>query len=129
MKTAMSSGITELRRNRMMEHLLDALDRGEDIGHYGRLVFAMIARHFLDEEELCALLSSQPDFDDDRARALFRQVESRDYNPPKAEKILEWQSQQEFPICPDEGDGCNIYRDLQLPEHIYANIEHYYEQK
>ena len=27
----------------MMPHFLDSLDRGEEIGHYGRLVFAMIA--------------------------------------------------------------------------------------
>lgn len=41
----------ELRKNGMMAHLLDALDTGQDIGHYGRLVFAMVARHFLDEQE------------------------------------------------------------------------------
>ena len=32
----------ELRKSEMMAHLLDALDRGKDIGHYGRLVFAMV---------------------------------------------------------------------------------------
>jgi hypothetical protein len=35
--------LDDLRRNAMMSHLLDALDRGDDIGHYGRLVFAMVA--------------------------------------------------------------------------------------
>ena len=29
-----------------MAHLLDSLNDGKDIGHYGRLVFAMVARHF-----------------------------------------------------------------------------------
>ena len=38
--------VEDLRQSAMMSHLLDALDRGEDIGHYGRLVFAMVARLF-----------------------------------------------------------------------------------
>ncbi len=44
--------LDELRQSQMMNHLLDALDKGEDIGHYGRLTFAMVAHHFLDGEEL-----------------------------------------------------------------------------
>jgi hypothetical protein len=36
--------VEDLRRSPMMEHMLDALDEGEDIGHYGRLTFAMVAR-------------------------------------------------------------------------------------
>ena len=31
--------VEDLRQNKMMAHLLDALGDGEDIGHYGRLVF------------------------------------------------------------------------------------------
>ena len=33
--------VDQLRSNDMMAHLLDALEHGKDIGHYGRLVFAM----------------------------------------------------------------------------------------
>ena len=33
------SKLNELRKNDMMNHLLDALEQGKDIGHYGRLVF------------------------------------------------------------------------------------------
>ena len=47
--------LQDLRRNGMMTHLLDALERGEDIGHYGRLVFAMVARHFSDADTLVDL--------------------------------------------------------------------------
>jgi hypothetical protein len=36
--------IQELRQNPMMSHLLDALQQGDDIGHYGRLVFATVER-------------------------------------------------------------------------------------
>ena len=43
--------VSELRKNDMMAHLLDSLEAGKDIGHYGRLVFAMVARHFLSEAE------------------------------------------------------------------------------
>ena len=112
----------------MMSHLLDALDRGEDIGHYGRLVFAMVARHFLSEDELCAWLQKNPAVSDRDARILCRQVEGRDYNPPRRERILEWQREQAFPICPDP-DACNVYRDLQFPEQVYEHIQEFYEKK
>jgi hypothetical protein len=61
----------------MMAHLLAALGAGTDIGHYGRLVFTMIARHFMAEEELIQLLAGQPGYDDTQARALFLQVKER----------------------------------------------------
>ena len=44
--------VEELKQSPMMSHLLDALDQGQDIGHYGRLVFVMIGQHFLSEDEL-----------------------------------------------------------------------------
>src|SRR4051794_1873735 len=91
---------TNLRDSPMMTYLLDALEAGTDVGHYGRLTFAMIARHFLDEDELVRLLAAQPDQTEQDARSLLLQVEGRDYNPPKRERILAWQAEQEFPICP-----------------------------
>ena len=44
--------VKDLRRSPTMSHLLEALERGEDIGHYGRLTFAMAAHHFMEKEEL-----------------------------------------------------------------------------
>src|SRR5688500_452946 len=85
-----------LRDSPMMAHLLDALEAGTDIGHYGRLTFAMVARHFLEEGELIRLLSGQPEHDEAAARSLLRQVEGHDYNPPTRERIMEWQAHQEF---------------------------------
>ena len=76
--------INDLRKNDMMRHLLDALERGEDIGHYGRLVFAMVARHFMDEDELVRWLCKDEKFSDEEAGALCQQVKSRGYNPPPA---------------------------------------------
>ncbi|MBV9386800.1 MAG: hypothetical protein JOZ78_10275 [Chroococcidiopsidaceae cyanobacterium CP_BM_ER_R8_30] len=121
----------ELRKNGMMAYLLDALAAGKDIGHYGRLVFAMVARHFLSEEELIGHLQQDHDFSEAQARALYQQVQGKDYNPPKRERVLEWQQHQEFPICPnpDDPDACNVYKDLQFPEHVYENISSYYEHK
>ena len=115
----------------MMDHLLDALDKGEDIGHYGRLTFAMVAHHFLDREELVAWLAKDGDTDENEARALVQQVEERGYNPPKRERILEWQQQQDFPICPnpDDPDDCNVYRELDLPDEVFENIQEYREEK
>jgi len=122
--------LEELQANGMMTHLLDALDRGEDIGHYGRLVFAMVARHFIDQDELCSWLQKNPGVTEAEARSLCVQVEGRDYNPPKRQRIVEWQQQQEFPICPtDDPDACNVYRDLKFPDHVYGHIQEYYEQK
>ena len=125
-----NTGLDALRANAMMNHLLESLENRQDIGHYGRLVFAMIARHFLEQDELLEKLSLNPDFDETQAKALLRQVESRDYNPPRPERIREWQAQQEFPICPTgDPDACNVYRDLKFPDHIYENIQHYQEKK
>src|SRR5215213_8332826 len=114
------SKLDQLRKNDMMNHLLDALEQGKDIGHYGRLVFAMIAHHFLDEDELANLLAKCKGFDEERARALVLQVKSRGYSPPKREKIMQFQEQQDFPICPsDDPDGCNVYRNLNFPPEVF----------
>jgi hypothetical protein len=123
--------ISELRNNHMMAHLLDSLEAGKDIGHYGRLVFAMVARHFVPEEELMAWLRKDSDFSEQDARALVKQVEGRDYNPPRRERVLEWQRQQEFPICPSSGDpdACNVYKDLKFPEGVFESIQQYQEKK
>lgn len=122
---------TDLRDSPMMAHLLDALEEGTDIGHYGRLVFVMIARHFLDEEEIVKLVAKQPDQDEQAARSLLLQVQGRDYNPPKRDRILEWQAQQDFAICPDVDDpaACNVYRELRFPDDVYENIGEFWEER
>lgn len=126
-----ADGEEELRKDSMMAHLLDSLSEGKDIGHYGRLVFAMVARHFLSPEEVIARLTNDRDFSEEEAHALVRQVEGRDYNPPKRERILEWQAEQSFPILPypEDPDCGNLYRNLKFPDSIYKNIEHYQEAK
>ena len=120
-----------LRDSPMMAHLLDALEQGTDIGHYGRLVFAMVARFFMDDDEVVGLLAKQPEHDEQEARALLLQVKGRDYNPPKRERILEWQAQQDFPICPtpDDPGSCNLYRELRFPDHIYENIGEFWMEQ
>ncbi len=121
----------DLKNCTMMAHLLDSLEKGENIGHYGRLVFAMVARHFLEEKDLIDCLLKDRTFSEQEARALLKQVSARDYNPPRRERILEWQKEQDFPICPDVAnpDGCNVYRDLKFPDSIYEHINEYYLQK
>src|SRR5438067_9301254 len=95
--TPEKQGKEALRASPMMAHLLDALEAGTDVGHYGRLTFVMIARHFLDEEEMVSLLARQPNQDVTTARALVMQVKAKDYSPPKRDRILQWQAQQDFP--------------------------------
>ena len=123
--------IEDLRQSPMMRHLLDALDRGEDIGHYGRLTIAMVAHHVLERDELVEWLSKDADTDENGASALAQQVEERGYNPPRRERILQWQEQQDFPICPnpEDPDACNVYNELQLPDEVYQDIREYREEK
>jgi hypothetical protein len=124
-------GEAELRKDSMMAHLLDSLNAGRDIGHYGRLVFAMVARHFMPHQDVLAWLLRDPDFPQEAALNMLSQVEERDYNPPKRERLLEWHAQQEFPILPhpDDPDCGNLYRNLKFPDTIYNHISHYQEQK
>jgi DNA primase large subunit len=123
--------VGELRKNVMMAHLIDALSRGEDIGHYGRLVFVMVARHFLSEDQLLKLLKSDPNLDEEKARALIEQVATKAYSPPSREKVLEFQKQQQFSICPNpnDPDACNVYKDLKFPPEVYESITEYHEEK
>lgn len=123
--------VEDLRQSSMMSHMLDALDRGEDIGHYGRLTFTMIGRYFMSNEELVEYLTKDGDTDENKARGLVQQVSEKGYNPPRRERILEWQSQQDFDICPnpDDPDACNIYNELEMPDEVYEDIEQYREEK
>lgn len=124
-------GADALRDDSMMAHLLDSLEAGKDIGHYGRLTFAMIARHFLSDDEVLAELTKDRDFSDEQARQMLMQVEGRDYSPPRRERILQWQAEQEFPIIPDAHDpDCgNTYKTLRYPKQTYDHIGHYQEEK
>jgi hypothetical protein len=123
--------VEDLRQSPMMAHMLDALDNCEDIGHYGRLVFAMIGRHFVSNDELVALLTKDHDADEREIRAMVQQVEDKGYSPPRREKILEFQQQQDFQICPhpDDPDACNVYNELQFPDEVYESIQQYQEQR
>jgi hypothetical protein len=121
----------ELRKSPMMAHLLDALASGQDIGHYGRLVVAMVGHHFLDDDTLVQTLAQDGACTEDDARALVLQVRERDYNPPRRERILEWQQQQDFAICPTPEDprACNVYRELSFPKDVYEDIQEFYEER
>jgi hypothetical protein len=123
--------VEDLRQSPMMAHMLDALHDGEDIGHYGRLVFAMIGRHFVSNDELVELLTKDHDADEQEIRAMVQQVQDKGYNPPRREKILEFQNQQDFDICPnpDDPDACNVYNELQFPDDVYESIQEYQEKR
>jgi hypothetical protein len=80
----------------------------------------MVARHCLDADELLAYLQTHPGFTAEEARALDQQVQGRASSPPRRDRLLEWQRQQAFPICPnpEDPDACNVYRDLEFPESV-----------
>lgn len=121
----------DLRRSPTMARLLDALKAGDDIGHYGQFTFATVARHFMGEEEILDLLTRQPDMDRGKAEALLVHVAERGYNPPHRERILEQQAKGGFQIItnPQDPDSGNLYRELEFPEAVYEDINHYYEEK
>ena len=123
--------VEDLRQSPMMSHMLNALERGEDIGHYGRLTFVMIARYFVDNDELVRLLAQDTSIDENEAGALVQQVEEKGYNPPRRDKILEWQKEQDFQICPnpDDADACNVYNELAFPDEVFEDIQEYREEK
>ena len=121
----------DLRSSEMMAHLMDALDADQDIGHFGRLVFAIVARYFMSREMVIDWLMKNPDFSHDDAAALMHQVEAHDYSPPTRRRVLEWQKLQDFRICPTprDPDACNVYRDLVFPDEVYERIEEYHLNK
>ena len=123
--------VEELKRDPMMAHLLASLEKGRDIGHYGRLAFVLVARHFLSEDEVLDYLMKDRDVDEHKARSLLAQVNARQYNPPKRERILDWMSKQKFAICPDPAnpDQCNVYKNLDFPKEVYDRIQDFYESR
>lgn len=123
--------LEDLRQSPTMNHMLEALDRGEDIGHFGRLTFVMVARNFVDNDELVELLTKDHDAEEQEIRAMVQQAEEKGYSPPRREKILEWQGEQDFQICPnpDDPDACNVYNELTFPDGVYEDIQEYREEK
>eukprot|EP01111_Echinosteliopsis_oligospora_P013308 TRINITY_DN474_c0_g1_i1.p1 TRINITY_DN474_c0_g1~~TRINITY_DN474_c0_g1_i1.p1 ORF type:complete len:233 (-),score=59.65 TRINITY_DN474_c0_g1_i1:219-917(-) len=122
-------GEIELRRDPMMTHLMDSLYKREHIGHYGLLTYAMIARHFLSRQSVIRMLMLDPQSTEESANLLYDQVSNKDYSPPKRDRILEWQSMQEFPIIPNTSDdSCgNVYKHLHFPAYVYEHISQYYQ--
>jgi hypothetical protein len=121
----------ELRQSPTMARLLDALDQGQDIGHYGLLTVAMVGNQFLEKDELLKVLERDPKVDEREAKSLVQQVASRDYNPPSRQTLLDWQQHQDFPIIehPEDPNAGNLYRELQMPDDDYEDIENYREQQ
>ena len=91
----------------------------------------MVARHFLSEAELLQQLQKDPNCQEAEAKSLVAQVQGRDYNSPRRERILEWQSQQDFAICPnpEDPDACNVYKHLKFPDDVYHHIQDYQQKK
>jgi hypothetical protein len=122
----------KLEKNPMMDHLLSALDDGKDIGHYGRLTFAIVGRHFMEPDDLASTLADDKDCSESEAKALVHQVMAADYSPPGPSKIRKWQSEQDFPLVPegsDITDDANVYQDLTFPDEVYDKISAYHEEK
>ncbi len=123
--------VQDLKQSEMMAHLLQALDDGKDIGHYGRLVFTMVGQYFMSDEELYRYLQKNPGVSEADAKAMVQEVKQKGYNPPSRSRVLEWQKEQDFPICPNpkDPDACNVYKQIKFPDNVYEDIEDYHVQK
>jgi DNA primase large subunit len=123
--------VEDLKQSQMMNHMVEALENGEDIGHYGRLTFAMVGVYFANDDELVQVMSKDEDADEREVRAMVQQVREKGYNPPNREKILEWQSKQDVQICPnpDDPDACNVYTELDIPQGVLEDIQEYQEKR
>lgn len=122
--------ISDLQQSPMMNHLLQALQQKQDIGHYGRLVFAMVGQYFLSEDEIIQLLAKDPDCDQEKAQNILKQVKAHEYTPPKPDRILAWMNEQDFPICDtadQDKNACNVYKSLKFPPEVYDRIANYYQ--
>ena len=119
--------VEDLRKSSMMSHIMEALDNGEDIGHYGRLTFAMVGVYFANDDELVQVMTQDHDAEEREIRAMIQQVREKGYNPPNRDKILEWQQKQDFQICPnpDDPDACNVYSELDIPQGVLEDIQEY----
>ena len=93
--------VEDLKQSQMMNHMLEALENGEDIGHYGRLTFAMVGVYFANDDELVQVMTNDEEADEREVRAMVQQVREKGYNPPNRDKILEWQQKQDSQICPN----------------------------
>ncbi|HZS93502.1 MAG TPA: hypothetical protein VFA78_01795 [Chloroflexota bacterium] len=122
---------TNLTDSPLMQHLLDSLKAGKDIGHYGRLTFVMVAQWFMDDNDIVSLLEKERDVSNDDARALVAEVKAHKYVPPKPQTIQQWQQMQDFSICPqsDDPNACNVYDHLQFPDKVYDEIGEYWEDR
>lgn len=91
----------------------------------------MGARHLLEKEELLDWMTKDKDCDEAKARSLIEQVQQRNYNPPRCERVLEWMQRQGFPICPnpENPDSCNLYKSFEFPHGVYEHIGEHREQK
>lgn len=121
----------ELLKSPTMSRLLSDIREGIDIGRFGRLVFTMVARHFLAEEEILSLLAAQPNESEESAKAMVFQVKTHNYNPPKRDRILQWQSQQEYKIIQNAADPLagNLYHELRFPDKTYNHILQFWSDK
>ncbi|MDQ2740925.1 MAG: hypothetical protein M3Z66_01280 [Chloroflexota bacterium] len=130
-QTETSTRSDTLTDSPLMKHLIEALEQGTDIGHYGRLTFVMVAQYFMSADEMLALLTKEPDVSETDARALVMEVKAHGYNPPKRNTILHWQQEQDFPICPsgDDPNSCNVYDELQFPQQVYDQIGRFWEDR
>jgi DNA primase large subunit len=119
--------VEDLKQSQMMNHILEALENGEDIGHYGRLTFAMVGVYFANDDELVQVMTRDHDAEEREIRAMVQQVREKGYNPPNRDKILEWQQKQDFQICPnpDDPDACNVYSELDIPQGVLEDIQEY----
>jgi hypothetical protein len=114
----------------MMGHMLDALDNGEDIGHYGRLVFAMIGHHFVSEDELVKLLTKDPRHERAGDPGDGAAGPGEGLQPAAARedpRVPEPAGTSRSAPIPTTQTPAIPYQELQFPDEVYESIQEYRE--
>ncbi|PYE51877.1 hypothetical protein [Deinococcus yavapaiensis] len=116
----MSNERRALKSNRFMAHLVGALEMGQDIGPYGRKIFATVAQYFLSADDTLMLLKRN--LGEQEAREVMKSVEGEP--PPRRGKVVEYTKRQNFPILPNNHDAHldDLYAGLTFPPEIQARI-------
>lgn len=116
----MSNERRALKSNRFMAHLVGSLEMGQDIGPYGRKVFATVAQYLLPPDDVLMLL--RRNVGDQEARDVMKSVEGEP--PPRRGKIVEYTKRQKFPLLPSNHDAHldDLYAGLTFPPDVQARI-------
>ena len=128
-----AKSLDDLKRNPMMRRIIQTMESGQDVGHYGRFIFTVVASYFIGEKEITDLLKRQPEIEDsEEALGFYLQVASARYVMPTSARIRAWdksEEQKNFPlIIQGDRNSGNLYREIPLPQQALVSVRSYWRE-